>query len=38
VLDGGRITERGGHAELVAAGGTYADMYQLQASRFGGES
>jgi ATP-binding cassette subfamily B protein len=38
VLDGGRITERGSHDELVAAGGTYADMYQLQASRFGGES
>ena len=38
VLDGGRITERGSHAELVAAGGTYAQMYQLQASRFGGES
>ena len=38
VLDGGRITERGSHAELVAAGGTYAEMYQLQASRFGGES
>ncbi|HEX4222283.1 MAG TPA: ABC transporter ATP-binding protein, partial [Pseudonocardiaceae bacterium] len=38
VLDGGRITERGSHADLVAAGGTYADMYQLQASRFGGES
>jgi ATP-binding cassette subfamily B protein len=37
VLDGGRITERGDHAELVAAGGTYAEMYQLQASRFGGE-
>lgn len=38
VLDGGRITERGSHDELVAAGGTYANMYQLQASRFGGES
>jgi ATP-binding cassette subfamily B protein len=38
VLDGGRITERGSHDELVAAGGTYAEMYQLQASRFGGES
>ena len=37
VLDGGRITERGSHAELVAAGGTYAEMYQLQASRFGGK-
>jgi ATP-binding cassette subfamily B protein len=35
VLDGGRITERGTHAELVAAGGTYARMYELQAARFG---
>jgi ATP-binding cassette, subfamily B, bacterial len=34
VLDGGRITERGTHAELVAAGGTYARMYQVQAARF----
>jgi ATP-binding cassette, subfamily B, bacterial len=35
VLDGGRITERGSHAELVAAGGTYARMYTVQAARFG---
>ncbi len=35
VLDGGRITERGTHAELVAAGGTYARMYEMQAARFG---
>jgi ATP-binding cassette subfamily B protein len=35
VLDGGRITERGTHAELVAASGTYARMYELQAARFG---
>jgi ATP-binding cassette, subfamily B, bacterial len=34
VLDGGVITERGSHDELVAAGGTYAEMYQLQAARF----
>ena len=38
VLDGGRITERGSHDELVAAGGTYADMYQLQAGSFGAEA
>ena len=38
VLDGGRITERGSHDELVAAGGTYAQMYALQAKRFGGRS
>jgi ATP-binding cassette subfamily B protein len=34
VLDGGVITEVGSHDELVAAGGTYADMYKLQAARF----
>jgi ATP-binding cassette, subfamily B, bacterial len=35
VLDGGRITERGSHAELVALGGAYAEMYGTQARRFG---
>ena len=34
VLDGGVITESGSHDDLVAAGGTYADMYRLQAARF----
>jgi ABC-type multidrug transport system ATPase subunit len=34
VLDGGVITERGSHDELVAAGGTYAEMYRVQAKRF----
>jgi ATP-binding cassette, subfamily B, bacterial len=34
VLDGGSITESGSHDELVAAGGTYAEMYALQAARF----
>jgi ATP-binding cassette subfamily B protein len=38
VLDGGRITERGSHDELVAAGGTYARMFDVQAKRFGGAS
>lgn len=38
VLDGGRITERGSHDELVAAGGTYARMYGLQAARFGAKT
>jgi ATP-binding cassette, subfamily B, bacterial len=38
VLDGGRITERGSHDELVAAGGTYARMYEMQAARFGAKS
>ena len=30
VLDGGKIVERGTHAELVAAGGIYAQIYNLQ--------
>ena len=34
VLDGGVITEHGSHDDLVAAGGTYATMYQIQAARF----
>ena len=34
VLDGGAITESGSHDELVAADGTYAKMYQVQAARF----
>jgi ATP-binding cassette subfamily B protein len=37
VLDGGRITERGSHEELVAAGGQYAELFKLQARRFAGE-
>ncbi|CAO5180301.1 ABC transporter [Frankia sp. AiPs1] len=30
VVDGGRITERGTHAELLAAGGLYAELYRTQ--------
>lgn len=37
VLDGGRITERGSHQELVEVDGTYARMYQMQAARFEGK-
>ncbi|MEV6850950.1 ABC transporter ATP-binding protein [Actinoplanes sp. NPDC051411] len=34
VLDGGRITEQGSHEELMAAGGQYAGLFELQARRF----
>jgi ATP-binding cassette subfamily B protein len=34
VLDGGRVVEDGSHDELLAAGGQYAGMFQLQAARF----
>lgn len=34
VLDGGVITERGSHDELVALDGTYSQMYAVQAARF----
>jgi ATP-binding cassette, subfamily B, bacterial len=32
VIDDGRVSERGTHAELLAAGGRYADLYQTQFS------
>jgi ATP-binding cassette subfamily B protein len=31
VMDGGRVVERGNHAELLALGGTYARLWTLQA-------
>jgi ATP-binding cassette subfamily B protein len=34
VLDSGQITEDGSHDELMAAGGRYARMFQLQASSY----
>jgi ATP-binding cassette, subfamily B, heavy metal transporter len=37
VLDGGRIVERGRHAALLAAAGTYARMWQLQQTEREGE-
>lgn len=37
VLDGGRVTERGSHEELLASGGQYAELFGLQARRFAGE-
>ncbi len=32
VLDGGRVIQRGRHAELVAAPGWYRDQWLLQAA------
>jgi ATP-binding cassette, subfamily B, bacterial len=37
VLEHGRVIELGSHEELMAAGGRYRTMFDLQASRFGGE-
>jgi ATP-binding cassette, subfamily B, bacterial len=34
VLEGGRIVEAGSHAELVALGGRYATLYEMQAGRY----
>jgi ABC-type multidrug transport system fused ATPase/permease subunit len=34
VVEGGKVVEFGSHAELMAAGGRYHDMFLLQASRF----
>ncbi len=34
VLAGGTITQRGTHAELLRAGGLYADLYRLQANAY----
>jgi ABC-type multidrug transport system fused ATPase/permease subunit len=34
VLEDGRIKEQGSHAELMALGGTYAELYEKQASRY----
>ena len=37
VLEGGRVVELGTHDELMAAGGRYRTMFDLQASRFGAD-
>ncbi|HXQ40728.1 MAG TPA: ABC transporter ATP-binding protein [Candidatus Udaeobacter sp.] len=36
VLDHGRIVEQGGHAALLAAGGTYAQLWRRQSGGFDG--
>jgi ATP-binding cassette subfamily B protein len=36
VLERGRVLEEGSHEQLIAAGGTYARMFALQAARFHG--
>lgn len=38
VLDEGRLVEHGSHGELLDAGGRYARMFTLQASRFAEDS
>ncbi len=35
VLEAGQVTETGTHDELMARGGTYAELYALQASGYG---
>jgi ATP-binding cassette subfamily B protein len=37
VLEGGRIVERGGHRDLLDAGGYYASLYALQSNSRGGD-
>jgi ATP-binding cassette subfamily B protein len=33
VIEGGRVIERGQHADLLAADGLYADLYRTQFAR-----
>jgi ATP-binding cassette subfamily B protein len=37
VLEQGTVVEQGTHAELLAAGGRYAELFRLQAARFAGD-
>jgi len=36
VLDGGQVVEAGSHAELMARGGAYAELFGLLASAYAG--
>jgi ATP-binding cassette, subfamily B, bacterial len=38
VLEGGSVVERGDHAALMARGGVYAEMFELQARHFAEEA
>jgi ATP-binding cassette subfamily B protein len=38
VLESGRVTERGSHGDLIAAGGHYAELFNLQAAAYLDES
>src|SRR5947209_6190526 len=38
VLEHGKVVELGTHDELIAAGGRYRTMFELQASRFGDDA
>ena len=37
LLEHGVIAESGTHTELIARGGTYADMWKVQAEKYGKE-
>jgi len=34
VLAGGRITEEGSHSQLLARGGRYSEMFEMQAANY----
>jgi ATP-binding cassette subfamily B protein len=34
VLEGGQITEQGSHVQLMAQGGRYSEMFELQAANY----
>jgi ATP-binding cassette subfamily B protein len=36
VMDGARVVEVGSHAQLMARGGTYSELYRIQAAAFAG--